>query len=161
MKKLRLIFLLASSLFITAPAFAQDASMREAMTLMKKTEVTKLLDQMFPALFAQVKQLLVTSNPGQEREIDAVLNELIIPEFRASLPQLETSLAAVYAQQFSLEELKGLNQFYDTPLGRKVIATQAPIAQQLQAISAAWGQEIARRSFEKNAEAMRRRGLKL
>ncbi|MCX7381947.1 MAG: DUF2059 domain-containing protein [Alphaproteobacteria bacterium] len=67
----------------------------------------------------------------------------------------------VYAAKFSAEDLHGLLEFYATPLGKRLIAAQPQIAQQMFQLGSAWGQRTAQAALAKHAEELRKRGFKL
>ena len=57
-------------------------------------------------------------------------------------PQLVDSLAAVYANTFTLEELQQLAGFYESPIGRRVREAQPALLTQSSAIGRRWGSRI-------------------
>ncbi|MES2460395.1 MAG: DUF2059 domain-containing protein [Armatimonadota bacterium] len=62
---------------------------------------------------------------------------------KTKMSELTERLLPVYDKYYSKEDVKGLIQFYRTPLGQKVISTTPGISRDSQAIGSAWGQEIA------------------
>jgi uncharacterized protein len=77
-------------------------------------------------------------------------NPTINPEFwdrfsakaRADVRQLVDSLAPIYARRFSVAELEQLVGFYESPVGRHVVAEQGAIAQESQALGVRWGTRL-------------------
>ena len=66
-------------------------------------------------------------------------------EFRASMnpSELVDMMVPIYAKYFTHEDIVGLLAFYDTPVGKKLIASQPAIMQESMAAGAAWGQRVA------------------
>lgn len=66
-------------------------------------------------------------------------------KFRAKfkMSTLVDRLLPVYDKYYSKEDVKGLIQFYQTPLGQRVIATLPGLSHDSQVVGSAWGQEIA------------------
>jgi hypothetical protein len=54
----------------------------------------------------------------------------------------------VYDRYWTDEEIKGLIQFYDTPLGRKSLAILPKMAGELQETGRQWGQDLGRESMK-------------
>jgi len=57
-------------------------------------------------------------------------------------PELLDSVAVVYASTFSLEDLRELTAFYESPLGRRLRAAQPGILAQSTAVGQRWGARI-------------------
>ena len=72
---------------------------------------------------------------------------LIMAEFRKQLRQqdLIERIIPIYAKYFSNQEIHGLIEFYDSPLGRKVVEFQPTVLLEASKQGEAWGQEIAQR----------------
>ena len=83
--------------------------------------------------------------PGQRAQ-----NPKISPEFwdrfaakaRTDVRQLVDSLAPIYARRFSKTELEQLVAFYESPVGRHIVAEQGAIAQESQGIGVRWGTRL-------------------
>jgi hypothetical protein len=66
-------------------------------------------------------------------------------EFRASAnpSELVDMMVPIYAKYFTHEDILALLAFYDTPAGKKLIASQPAILHESMAAGAAWGQRVA------------------
>lgn len=104
------------------------------MRVMKTTE-----SNMRPLLFHALP-------PGPYRQR---LVELFIEKFNSeATPQHIMGLAVpIYAQYLSDDEIKGLIQFYKTPLGQKWISIQPKVQAALLPEAQAWGRELGRRTM--------------
>jgi uncharacterized protein len=77
-------------------------------------------------------------------------NPTINPEFwdrfttkaRAEIGVLVDSLAPIYARRFSKAELEQLVAFYESPVGRHIVADQADIVQESQQLGVRWGTRL-------------------
>jgi hypothetical protein len=77
-------------------------------------------------------------------------NPTINPEFwdrftakaRADVRVLVDSLAPIYARRFSKAELEQLVAFYESPVGRHIVAEQGAIAQEGQELGVRWGTRL-------------------
>jgi len=94
---------------------------------------------------AMILKTIELTLPGQRAQ-----NPNISPEFwdrfaakaRADVRQLVDSLAPIYARRFSTAELEQLVAFYESPVGRHIVAEQVAIAQESQGIGARWGTRL-------------------
>ncbi len=74
-------------------------------------------------------------------------------EFSAkSYDDLIEKLAPVYAKYLTKEDLKQLNDFYQTPVGKKYAKVVPNITMDSMEIGKAWGQEIAMKVLQKLEE---------
>jgi uncharacterized protein len=112
------------------------AAAHELMAVMKPAEQFKAI---MPVLIQNMKQAIVQGRPEVERQYDAMM-----PAFNKSaqkrVNELTETLTAIYASNFTADELRDLAAFYRTPTGQKFLARQAAIAQQ----SMAAGQQLGR-----------------
>ncbi len=154
-------------LLAAMPALAQtlpgatEASRAEARALVEAIGMTAQLRQMVPPLTQSMVRVLAQSNPENAAAAQQAVNEIMMPEILAHLPEMTDLAVEVYAAQFAAEELHGLRDFYATPLGRRLLAAQPQIAQQMFQIGSAWGQRTAQAALIKHAEELRKRGFKL
>jgi len=93
----------------------------------------------------QAIALMEASLPAQRQSnprIPAVFWDRFIIEARARRGELVDMISVVYDRHFTIEELRQLLAFYDTPLGRKLLAAQPAIAQESVQAGQQWGQRI-------------------
>jgi len=111
---------------MTIPAHQANS---EALTLL----ATMNMKQSYEGMIKRITQMQVEANP-KLKDI-----EPIIQEFFTKYMGWETQrgdIAALYAKNYTADELKELNKFYQTPLGQKTVQ----IMPQLAAASAQIGQ---------------------
>lgn len=83
--------------------------------------------------------------PGQRQSnprIPAVFWDRFIAEARARRGEFVDMIGVVYDRHFTSGEIRQLLDFYDTPLGRKLLATQPAIAQESIEAGQLWGQRV-------------------
>lgn len=95
-----------------------------------------------------------------QKEITRIVDETILPEIRARLDELEARFVDIYAANYSLEDMKGLRAFYESPLGQRFLRAQPMIAVQSADAGDAWGKMVINDVLAKNADALRRLGIK-
>lgn len=60
-------------------------------------------------------------------------------EFDATLPAFYDSMAKIYAETYSKEDIKAILAFYETPIGKKMSASAGPLAEKGMAAGQEWG----------------------
>jgi len=142
----RLLIICSILLFSTCVAPAQTPS-PEAMTAARSLVTTLgLSDQykaLLPVILLSLKPVLTQERPEMERAFDAVLPkmaEVYAPYYTAMVD----AAAAVYANTFTVDELRDIEVFYSRPAGKKLLEKSQVIAQQ----STQVGQETGRKATE-------------
>jgi hypothetical protein len=69
--------------------------------------------------------------------------------------------AAIYARNFSADEIRQVTAFYRTPVGQRFLDKLPAITQESMAMGQQWGQSIAAEMRDKIIEELRKRGHKL
>ena len=142
----RLLIICSILLFSTCVAPAQTPS-AEAMTAARSLVTTLgLSDQykaLLPVILLSLKPVLTQERPEMERAFDAVLPkmaEVYAPYYTAMVD----AAAAVYANTFTVDELRDIEAFYGRPAGKKLLEKSQAIAQQTTQV----GQETGRKATE-------------
>jgi hypothetical protein len=144
---MRLLFLalLAPVLAWAGPIAAQQpvdaVALAEAKVLMEKAGMGALTQQVARATMQQQRAALEKANPGRSNEIAEIM-KLMESELAKRLPRIMEAYARIYTLHFTLAELRELNRFYDTPIGRKLVKETPAISAEAMAMSQAFGQEI-------------------
>ncbi|HYL14096.1 MAG TPA: DUF2059 domain-containing protein [Terriglobales bacterium] len=123
---------------------AKEADIRRLLAV---TGATNMATQMMDTAEKNIKPLLTASfPPGEYRE---KLIDLFFAKFHSKIDmQRFLDLAVpVYDKYLSDEEIKGLTQFYETPLGRKTLTVLPQLMADLQAAGQKWGEGIGRQSM--------------
>lgn len=142
----RLLIICSILLFSTCVAPAQTPS-PEAMTAARSLVTTLgLSDQykaLLPVILLGLKPVLTQERPEMERAFDAVLPkmaETYTPYYTAMVD----AAATIYANNFTVDELREIEAFYGRPAGKKLLEKSQAIAQQ----STQVGQETGRKATE-------------
>jgi hypothetical protein len=91
------------------------------------------------AIILRSIELTIPAQRAQSPNIPAEFWDRFAARARADIGVLVDSLAPVYATRFSKAELDRLLAFYESPVGRHVIAEQPAIAQESQELGRRWG----------------------
>jgi uncharacterized protein len=118
---------------------AKEADIRKLLELVgTKALVSQTMDSMSKS----IKPLLTNSlPPGDYRE---KLVDLFFAKFtaKADVQQLLDLAVPVYDRNFSHQEIRGLIEFYQTPLGQKAIATLPTVTADLEQQGRKWGEQL-------------------
>jgi hypothetical protein len=129
-----------------APGSAEQAKEADIRKLMETIGARKLTEQMLDQLLGAVRQGAL----GVPAEV--------WDEFRRGLVEdgeLERIQLRVWDRYFTHEDVKGLIEFYNTPLGRKLIEQQPNVLRDSMEAGQAWGV----RTMERIKQKLRDKGF--
>ena len=164
MTKLGTLLALAA-LLVATPLTAQKAptdparvaAAKELMTAMGSDAQFKVgIETMTNGMSEMVKK----RQPSKAKEIDEVF-ALMRSKFIAKSGDVVDMVAPLWAEKFTVDELKEIGKFYKSPIGAKLIASQPEIMQKSMQLGMTWGQKI---GVEVEAEAkaeLKKRGIEL
>ena len=138
-------------LFSISVAPAQTPSPEAVSAARKLVDTLKLSDQFkaqLPVILLNIKPVVVQGRPEIERDYDAMtttIADAYTPHFNAMVD----AAATVYANNFTVEELREIEAFYRRPAGQKLLQKSQAITQQ--------GIQIGQDASRKAAEDLRMR----
>jgi len=151
------LLLSASATRAQTPEPDAMAAARSLVTTMKLTDQYKAL---LPAILLGIKPAVTQDRPELERDYDAML-PMIADAFTPYYTAMVDGIATVYANNFTVQELREIEAFYRQPIGQKLLEKTPAVSQQALAV----GQEIGRKAAEdlrrRLTEALRQKGHKL
>lgn len=124
------VALLASPARAAAPDAARPAEIRKLLNL---TGAGQLGVQMARQMMAQLRPLIPSAPQSFWDEFASKLN----PD------DLVEKVIPIYARHLSAKDVKELIAFYESPVGRKLVAVQPQILQESMAAGQEWGREMA------------------
>ena len=159
----RLLLTIAGALLVLVCVASAQAPSPEAMDAARKLVATlKLADQYraaLPQLLLKLRPVVAQDRPEIERDYDAMTApgaEIYAPY----LASITDQIAVLYAQNFTVDELRQIEAFYTQPAGRKFLAKSDALAQ----ASAQIGQDVSQKAVEelklRLIEALRQKGKK-
>jgi uncharacterized protein len=160
----RRLLIIASVLLLSICASPAQTPSPDAMTAARSLVTTmKLSDQykaLLPGILLTLKPALVQDRPEIERDYDAMM-PMIVDAFGSYYAAIMNDIAAVYAKNFTVSELREIDAFYRQPVGQKFLEKAQAIAQQSNQV----GQDASRKAAEdlrmRLTEALRQKGHKL
>ena len=153
--KMRLSFVLLAvllSISVNALADGQQVSPEKRAEIEKMLEITgalKLGQQFSSAMIAQMTSNLRAAHANVPQKALDILPEVVNGVVAENIGSLKEAIIQIYDEHLTLEDVKGLNQFYSSPLGHKVITILPGVLTESITAGQKWGQalgpEIARR----------------
>jgi uncharacterized protein len=161
------LFLVAVLAFLAAAdgASAQStpdpAAVKEAQSLMSRFGVDALAKQQVAQMSQRLDEMFQSIDLGKDK--DELLSELaqrIQKQMESRLPRYFEDATVIYARVFTFDELKELNAFYDSPLGRKLVQKMPELLRECNELSQRMGVEVFREVWQSMLPEFEKRGVK-
>ena len=133
---------LALALMLAIPSVAraqttQDNDAQKTALVRQFLEATGALDQAI--------RVVETNLPAQRAAnpaIPAVFWDRLLAQVKARRNEFLNEAVPVFARLFTIEELKGLVEFYRSPLGKRLMEIQPQMSKELSEAGQRWGQRL-------------------
>lgn len=135
-------FLLLSICAASAQTPSPEA-MAAARNLVTTLKLTDQYQALLPAILFSMKPTLVQDRPEIERDFDAMI-PVVLNAYKPFYDNMLDGAAAIYAKNFSVDELKEIESFYRRPTGQKFLEKSHDLAQ----LSSTVGEEISRKAAD-------------
>ena len=158
------LLITASILLFSVCAASAQAPSPEALTAAKSLVTTmKLPDQykpLLPGILLGLRRELTQDRPEIERDYDSMkptIEAAFTPYYAAMLD----GVAAVYASNFSVAELKDMELFFKQPAGQKYLQKASAVTQQTNQVTQDASRKAAEDLRARLTQALREKGHKL
>jgi hypothetical protein len=128
-----------------------------ARAIIDFTGAAKSFDPVLPQILVQARNTVLTTKPKLEKDLDEVLGKLET-EFSPQRAALSNDIAKIYAENFTEEELRQLAQFYQSPIGKKMVAVMPNVLRGSYAAVQGWAQKLSFDVMGRLREEMKKRG---
>lgn len=145
------------------PARAQDdsaARLAAARSVIEASRATEGMLNMLPGLAQQVARKLVSATPTTQRDIEAAFAPAL-EKMKVRQNDLITEIAQLYADVFSLAELKDIEVFYRSTTGQKVVKVMPDVGQVAAAIAQKWSFSVANEMEAMVRDELTKKGHKI
>ena len=132
-----------------------------AQEMMRAINATAVAEQTMAQVSQQITAALAQNSGKPVGEVSAIVEDVLMPEFRRRIPEMMDFTARLWASQMSPAELRELTEFYRTPLGQRLNEVAPTVAAQSALFGMRWGQDVGRSALAKHREELRARGLKI
>jgi uncharacterized protein len=157
---------LAAAICIAMPSkttvAAQDpAAVEKAIELLEVSGAQAAFEQLIPRITQQMGMLAEQMNPGDGKAVNELMQTKFLPRILERSHEFSELIANVYAKHFTLAELDQLIEFYNTPVGRKLVQEQPQMMTEAMGVGQRWGQAVAAEVLQEMAPEFDKRGLKM
>jgi hypothetical protein len=152
--------MLLSSICASPAQTPSPDAMTAARTLVNTLKLPDQYRPLLPALMLTLKPALVQDRPEIERDYDAMM-PVIEDAYKQYNTAMLNDVAAVYASNFTVGELRELEAFYRQPVGQKLLAKWQAITQQTNQVAQDASRKAAEDLRTRLTEALRQKGHKL
>jgi hypothetical protein len=150
----------ASSGAVQAPPAEMQAKLAAARELVEASKATDMMKQLLPLLWRQLVSPLVGMNDPKGKAAAETIAPMMIEEMQGELTAFGAMIAKVYADNYTLEEMKALTEFMRSPIGQKFIQKQPQVAQASMLAGQQFGRALAERMRPRIEEALTKQGIK-
>jgi hypothetical protein len=153
-----------AALALLAPvraAPADNGAQQEALQLADLTGSDAVTNRVMLAMRSQMIQIITAAGAKSEDQAKDIVDNLLMPEFRADLPELRQQMATIWAEALSAADLHAITQFYSTQAGKHFLAAMPEITEKSIQTGINWGQSAARAAVQKHADELRKRGIRI
>jgi uncharacterized protein len=136
----------------------------------KRAEIERLLEttgalamgqQVANFFIAHFAQTIRQHNPNVPQRVIDALPEEVNAAIKEGLPDFKELIIPVYDKYFTLDELRGLNAFYATPVGRKTVSVMPTLLGDSMKLGAQWGQAMEPRINERIRARFKKDNIKM
>lgn len=116
------------------------------------------IDQVVPGMLAQLEHNVTSTRP----ELKDALHETVLaiePEFVKTEQAVMTDSVKFLASKMTEQELKDTLAFYDSPTGKKYVAVEPSVVQEVGNLARAWRQQLSTDILTRAREEMKKKGF--
>lgn len=116
------------------------------------------LDQIIPALLTELDRNVTNTHPEMKTALDATLHE-IEPDFIKTEAPVLADIDKALASAMSEQELKETAAFFDSPAGKKFVAVQPAVLDQVGSLARAWHDKLSSDILERARAEMKKKNF--
>ena len=121
---------------------ASPAALAAAKEILTMKNASAMYANAVPNLVEQTKNVLMQSNLNYQKDLNEVA-EIVAKNLAGREKEIGDGMAQVYANEFTEQELKDLVNFYKSPLGQKLLASEPRAIQFSMSYMNQWAQNFA------------------
>ena len=139
---------------------ASPAAIASAKELLALKNTSAVYADAVPSLVAQTKNGLLQANLNYQKDLNEVA-VIVAKNLAGREKEIGDGMAAIYAAEFTEQELKDLVTFYKSPLGVKLIAAEPRAVQNSMGYMQKWAQSFAEVINREFRTEMKKRGKEI
>ncbi len=136
------------------------AAMATAKELIAFTGSAAVFDPLIAGVVEQAKLLFLQQDPSLGKDLNEIANKLrtdLAPRY----VELTDEMARLYATHFTEPELKAILAFYQSPVGKKMLAQQPTVVDASMKFAQDWANKLSDQVIAKMREELQKRGHSL
>jgi len=154
------LFVVALTMLVPS-AHAQPKPSAEAMAtaneLIKVTGAINLFDPLIPGVIEQAKIPFLQQDPSLAKDLNEIAAQLRT-ELTPRFAELGDEIATLYATRFTEPELKAILAFYQSDVGKKLLAQQPQIIDTSMKFAQSWASKLSDQVIERMRQELKKRG---
>jgi uncharacterized protein len=135
-KLILVIFIILNNINI----YSQEIPNEYKNEVLKYFELTNSAD-----LSKQIVNQMIDTYKKSLKQVPEEIWDDLKNEFENSSQNILENLIPIYYKYYTIDDIKKLNEFYDSEIGKKIIKYQSQIAKESYDIGVEWGKEIGNR----------------
>ena len=144
-----------------APPPLSAEQLQLATQLAQAIGIQQVADAALQGLELVLVQSLAANNKQPEDKVAQVVDQTLMPDLKAQEPQFVTAVATLYGHAFTLDEMKQILAFYQTPVGQKLQRLQPELTHQMVKAGHAWIGQAGEAVLKADAGKLAAQGLKI
>ena len=136
------------------PPASQLAAARDVV---ESSGMARSFEPMVPQLMQQIVPLLTRTRPELTKDLSTVLDQLR-PEFIKDGDEMTDIAAHIYARRMSEDELKQTAAFFNSAVGKKYVAVQPEMLDELVVAMQSWTQKLSTVMMTRVRQEMLKKG---
>jgi hypothetical protein len=155
---------IAVALFAFAPAAHSQqpsaAAMATAKELVGVTGATTLFNPLISGVVEQAKILFLQQDPSLNKDLTEIAGKMRT-ELAPRMGQVTDEVAKLYATHFTEAELKDILAFYQSPVGKKMLAQQPVVVDASLKFAQDWANKLSEEVVSKMRVELKKKGHNL
>ncbi|ODT80168.1 MAG: hypothetical protein ABS76_17115 [Pelagibacterium sp. SCN 64-44] len=155
--------LTAGILAVSAPVFAQEVAPEQLALARKYIDLTDrgaVFETTVVEVGIDTMRQIVTQNPEIIDETNETIGD-VIKEYNGRKGELLDQFARVYAVRFTLDELREIVAFYESPTGQKLAAANSEVNADVRRVLQVYTNNLRTEFFAKVRSALRAKGIEI
>jgi hypothetical protein len=160
----RRLLIIAGMLLLSICASPAQTPSPEAMTAARSLVTTMKLPEQYkallPAILLGLRRTLTQDRPEIESDYDS-MKPMVDAAFTPYYTAMLDSVAAIYASNYTVAEMRDIEAFFQRPVGQKYLEKAPAVAQQIGQVTEDASRKAADDLRTRLTEALRQKGHKL
>ena len=133
------------------------AALATAKELIKETGAAAAFNPLIAGVVEQAKLLYLQQNPALAKDLNEIA-EKIRTDLAPRFAELTDEMAKLYATQFTDQELKAILVFYQSPVGKKLLAKQPAVLDSSMKFAQTWANALSDQVIAQMRAELKKRG---